>query len=93
MNYVNHDKTYFQHSISSDNFFVSFFTYTKMSKDSSAKFIKIIKKDYKKKLAKDIIVFVKKKKKKSDNIEMNDTKIYQKMKNKNLLSIEKKIIK
>ena len=40
---------------------------------------------------KDIKVFIKKKKKKKDNIVMNDLKIYQKMKNRSLLSIEKKI--
>ena len=36
-----------------------------MSKDSSANIIKIIKEDYKQKLAKDIKVFLKKKKKKA----------------------------
>ena len=46
-----------------------------------------------KNLAKDITVFLKKKKGKSDNTAENDTKIYQKMKNKSLLSIEKNIIK
>ena len=35
----------------------------------------------------------KKEKKKSDNIVVNDTKIYQKMKNKSLLSIEKNVTK
>ena len=37
--------------------------------------------------------FLKKKKKKSDNIILNDKKIYQKMKNKSLSSIEKKVKK
>ena len=34
-----------------------------------------------------------KKNKKSENMVMNDTKIYQKIKNKSLLSIEKNIVK
>ena len=42
---------------------------------------------------KDIKVFLKKKKKKSDNIVINVTKIFQKMKKINWLSIEKVIIK
>ena len=42
---------------------------------------------------KNIKVFIKKKKKKSENMAMNDTKIYQKMKNNGLLSTEKNIIK
>ena len=54
---------------------------------------KIIKKDYKKKFVKDIKLFLKKKKKKSNNMVVNDTKIYQKMNNESLLSIEKNIIK
>ena len=54
--------------------------------------IKIIKKKYKIKLVKDIKVFLKKKKEKSNNIFLNDTKIYQKMKNKSVFSIEKNII-
>ena len=48
----------------------------------------MIKKDYKKKLMKDIKIFLKKKRK-NDNMVVNDTKICQKMKNKSLLSIEK----
>ena len=51
-------------------------------------YIKIIKKDFKKKLVKDIKVFLKKKKKKSNNMIMNNENIYQEMKNKSLLSIE-----
>ena len=39
---------------------------------------------------KNIKIFLTKTKKKSDNMDMNDTKIYQKIKNKSLLSIEKK---
>ena len=49
--------------------------------------------DYgKKKLVKNIELFLKKRNKKSDNIVVNDTKISQKMKNKSLLSIENKIL-
>ena len=56
--------------------------------------IKIIKKDYKIKLVKNIKDFLKKKEdKKSKNIVVKDTKIYQKMKNKSLLSKEKNIVK
>ena len=54
--------------------------------------IKKTKKDYRKKLVKDIKVFMKNKNKKCVNVVVNDTKIYQKMKSKSLLSI-KKIIK
>ena len=50
--------------------------------------IKIIKKDYKKKLVKGIKAFLKKKKKKSNNMVVMDMKMYQKMKNKSWLSIE-----
>ena len=42
-----------------------------------------------KKLVKDIKVFLKKKKKRSGNMVVNDTKTYRKMKKKGLLSIEK----
>ena len=51
--------------------------------------MKRIKKDYQKKLVKDIKVFLKKKKKKRENMVVNITKISQKMKTKSLLSIEK----
>ena len=60
-----------------------------MSKDSSAKYYQVAKKDYKKKLVKNIKVFIKKKKKKGDTMVLNNTKIYQKMKSKSWLSIEK----
>ena len=53
----------------------------------------MIKRDYKEKFVKDIKVFLKKKKKKSDNILVNNTKTYQKMKNKSWLRIEKNILK
>ena len=52
----------------------------------------LIKKDYKRKLVKDIKVFLKEKKKKWGNMVVNNTKIYQKMKNKSLLSVEKNTI-
>ena len=40
---------------------------------------------------KDIKIFLKKKKKKSNNMVVNDIKIYENMKSKSLLSIEKNI--
>ena len=46
-----------------------------------------------KKLVKDIKVFLEIKKKKSNNMIMNNTKIYNKIKNRTLLSIEKNTIK
>ena len=60
-----------------------------MSKDSSAQCYQNNKEKLQKKLTKDIKVF--RKKKTLDNIIVNDTKIYQKMKIKSLLSIEKNI--
>ena len=60
-----------------------------MSKDSLATYYKNNKERLQRKLMKDIKVFVKKKKKKSDNIVVNDTKIYQEIKNKSLLKIGK----
>ena len=45
-----------------------------------------------KKLVQDFKIFLKKKKKKSNSMAINDTKIYHKMKNKSLLSIEENII-
>ena len=44
-----------------------------------------------KKLVKDIKIFLRKKKKKSKNKVVSDAKIYQKLKNKSLVSIEKNI--
>ena len=58
----------------------------------SKNIIKKLKKDCKDKIVKNINIFLKKKKKKSSNIFMNGTKISQKMKNKDLLSIGKNII-
>ena len=54
--------------------------------------IKKIKKDYKRKLVRDIKDFLNKKKEKSDNMVVNVTKTSQKMKKRNWLSIEKNII-
>ena len=48
-------------------------------------------KDYKRKLARDIKIFLKKKKKRSNDMAVNVTKISQKMKKINWLSIEKNI--
>ena len=64
-----------------------------MSKDSSAKYYQNNKERLQKELIKDIKVFLKKKKIKSNNMVVNDTKIYQKMKSKSLLSIKKNVIK
>ena len=58
---------------------------------SSAKYYQNHKEGLQKKLLKDIKVFLEKKKKKSDNMVVNDTKIYQKMKTESWLSIEKNI--
>ena len=79
---------------------------TKISQPKNV--IKKIKKDYQKKakqnrknqnktkqkqnIVKDIKIFLKIEKKKSNNMVVNVTKISQKMKNKSLLSIEKSII-
>ena len=64
-----------------------------MFKTVSAKYYHENKERLQKKLVKDIKIVLKKKKKKSDNMVVNVTKISQKMKNKSLLSIEKNIIK
>ena len=53
-----------------------------MFKTLSAKYIKKIKKYYKKKFVKDIKIVLKKKKKKSNNMVMNFTKISHKIKTK-----------
>ena len=62
-----------------------------MSKNLSAKYYQENKERLQKKLVKDIKIFLKKRKKKSDNMFVNVTKTFQKMKNKILLSIEKNI--
>ena len=59
-----------------------------MSKIYQLNIIKNIK-TTKKKLVKDIKIFLMKKKEKSNNMAINFTKISQMMKNKSLLSIEK----
>ena len=59
-----------------------------MSKNLSGKYYEEVK-VYKKKLVRGIKIFLKKKKKKSDNIVLNVTKIFQKIKSKSLLSIKK----
>ena len=64
-----------------------------MSKDSPAKYYQNNKERLQKKLMKNMKVFLKKEKKKSNNMVMNNTKIYQKMIKKGLLSIEKIIIR
>ena len=63
-----------------------------MSENLSAKYYQENKERLQKKLMKDIKIFQKKKKRKSNNMVWNVTKISQKMKNKSLLSIEKNII-
>ena len=92
MNYANQYKLICNIFMSSNNY-LYVFKYIKMSKDWSAKFYQKNKGrlQKKKKIVKDIKVFVKKKKKKSNNIVIKETKIYRKMKNKILLSIEKNI--
>ena len=60
-----------------------------MSKDSSAKYCQNDKETLQKNLVKYIKVFLKTKKKKSDNMVVNDIKNYNKMKTKSLMSIEK----
>ena len=62
-----------------------------MSKNDQLNIIKKIKVGYKKILLKDIKIFLKKKKKKSDNMVVNVTKIYLKMKKINWLSMEKNV--
>ena len=63
-----------------------------MFKNLSVKYYQKNKERLQKELAKDIKIFLKKKKKKSDNMIMNVTKISQKMKNKNLLRIDQNIV-
>ena len=62
-----------------------------MSKKLSVKYYQENKEILQKKLMKDIKIFLMKKKKKSNNMVVNLTKIFQKMENKSLLSIEKNI--
>ena len=60
-----------------------------MSKHLSATFYQGNKERLQKRLEKNIKIFLKKKKKKRDNMVANVTKISQKMKKKSLLTIEK----
>ena len=60
-----------------------------MSENLSAKYYQENKERLQKKLVKDIKIFLKEKNKKSNNIVVSDTKMYQKMKNESLLSIQK----
>ena len=64
-----------------------------MSKDLSAKYYENNKERIQKKLVKGIKVFLRKIKKKSNNMVVNGTKIYLNMKKKSLLSITKNIRK
>ena len=64
-----------------------------MSKDYSAKYYQYKKERLPKKLVKNTKACLKKKNKKNNSMVLNDKQIYQKMKNKSLLSIEKNIIK
>ena len=61
-----------------------------MSENLSAKYYQEDKESLQKRLVKNIKIFQRKKKKKSDNIVVNVTKISQKMKTKSWLNIEKK---
>ena len=61
-----------------------------MSKNLSAKYYQEDKESLQKRLVKNIKIFQRKKKKKSDNIVVNVAKISQKMKTKSWLNIEKK---
>ena len=63
-----------------------------MSKGLSAKYYQENKERLQKRLLKDIKIFNRNTKKKSDNMVVYVTKISQKMKNKSLLGIEKNII-
>ena len=61
-----------------------------MSENLSAKYYQEDKESLQKRLVKNVKIFQRKKKKKSDNIVVNVTKISQKMKTKSWLNIEKK---
>ena len=62
-----------------------------MSKDPSAKYYQNNKERIQKKHLKDTKVFRNKKRKKRDNMVVNDKNICQKMKSKSLLNIEKNV--
>ena len=63
-----------------------------MFKNLSAKYYQENKERLQKKLAKDFKIFLKKKRRKSNNMVVNVTKISLKMKKINLFSIEKSIV-
>ena len=64
-----------------------------MSQNLWTKYYPEKKENRKKKLEKDLKIFLRKrKKKKSENLVMNDKKIYQKMKRNSFLNIKKKIL-
>ena len=67
------------------------FLHIKMSKNLSAKYYQENKERLQKKLMPDAKIFLKKKRKKSDNMVV--TKISRNVKNKTLLSIKKNILK
>ena len=60
-----------------------------MSENLSAKYYQENKERLQKKLVKDIKIFLKEKNKKSNNIVVSDTKMYQIMKSESLLSMQK----
>ena len=70
-------------------FIYIFLIYTKMPKNLSTKYYRENKEILQQKLIKDIKVFLKKKKKKSNKMVMKTEKISEKMKSNILLSIEK----
>ena len=78
--------------LSFNNFFIIVFTYIKMSKDSRAKYYQNNKKRLQKK-ARERYQNLSKEEKEKINMVVNNTKIYQKMKNKSWLSTEKILIK
>ena len=65
--------------------------YIKMFRNLSAKYYQENKEILQKKLLKDIKIFLRKKKKKSNNMAVNVTKISQKIKKVSWLSLEKDI--
>ena len=85
-------KVKFKSEILKSIFLKIFFIYIKIPKTLSAKYYQENKERLQKKLLKDTKIFLKNKKKKSNNMVVNVTKISQKMKNKSFLSIEENII-
>ena len=63
-----------------------------MSRHLSAKYYQENKERLPKKLLKDIKIFLRKKKKKSNNMVLNVKKIFQRMKSKSLFIVEENII-